>query len=274
MVYTDLANEAYKLFKKQINGVECNEKIIDSVKVETVEIITEEAAEKLGKVKGRYISITDNYSENRDRAGHEKLSKVLAECIKDLLPKQSQVTLIVGLGNNRMTPDALGPYTVENIMVTRHLLTMFPDMVDKRLNSVCAITPSVLGLTGIESADIVKAVCAKINPGCIIAVDSLAAAESDRIGDTIQLSDSGIAPGAGVGNRRKGLNRESIGVPVIALGIPVVVRMQNASGNKDMLVTAKNIDTIISDSAKIIAQGINFALHGDITSEQIADFMY
>lgn len=274
MVYTDLANEAYNLFKVDINGIKQNESIENNIKVETVEILTDDTAEKLGKVKGKYITLTDKYSIERDRARHLNLGVALSKCIKRLLPQPNNVTLVVGLGNRRMTPDALGPCTIDNIMITRHMVQLFPDMLDKRIKSVCSFAPSVMGITGIESADIIRAICYQIKPTCVIAVDSLAAADEERIGDTIQLCDTGIAPGAGVGNRRTGINFDSVGVPVIAIGVPVVVRMQLQQRDKEMLVTPKNIDTIISDSSKIIAHGINRALHDDITDEEIADFMY
>ena len=115
--------------------------------------------------------------------------------------------LVAGLGNSRMTPDALGPKTVNKLMIARHLLQMIPDQVDSRVNSVCAIAPGVLGVTGIESSDIISALCEKIKPQYIIAIDSLAAASAQRIKDTIQMSNTGIAPGAGVGNKRCGINR-------------------------------------------------------------------
>ena len=274
MIYTDLANEAYKLYNVDIKGIKHDESIVNGVKVETVEILNDDAAEKLGKATGKYITLTDNYGIERDRARHRNLGEALSKCIKRLLPHSNRLTLVVGLGNRSMTPDALGPYTMDNVMVTRHMLQLFPEMLDKRIKSVCCFAPSVMGVTGIESADIIKAICREIRPSCIIAVDSLAAADEARIGDTIQLCDTGIAPGAGVGNRRAGINVDSVGVPVIAIGVPVVVRMKRQQNDNEMLVTPKNIDAIISDSSQIIAHGINRALHDNITDEEIADFMY
>lgn len=280
MRYTDLANESYRLFQNVgLPGITYEkESCGDDIIIEKIEITDDNAAQKIGKNKGRYISINSEYAQNRDIAHHRRLGRALGEQIRGLLPPDGELTMVVGLGNRAMTPDALGPKTLEKIMVTKHLKEMFPHLTDERLSAVCTFLPSVLGLTGIESADSVQAVCRAVKPSCVIAVDSLAAAEACRINDTIQLSDTGIAPGAGVGNRRRGLNRQTLGVPVLAVGIPVVVRLGELTAEdgeyRDMIVTPKNIDSIINDCSGIIAYGINTALHRNITAEEIADFMY
>ena len=263
-----------------------------------MEILTDEAAQKLGKQKGVYITITAEYISNRDAEHHSLIGRAVCEQLKELLPRpeKGRTVLVAGLGNSRMTPDALGPKTVNKLMITRHLLQMIPDQVDSRVNSVCAIAPGVLGVTGIESSDIISALCEKIKPQYIIAIDSLAAASAQRIKDTIQMSNTGIAPGAGVGNKRCGINRETLGIPVYALGIPMVVYAssvledfleQNNDGRmrlsaedyineniKELIVTPKEIDVIIDDCSRMLADGLNLALHDGVNMEEIRDFMY
>lgn len=281
MIYTDLANESYRLFTKDNLPEGITHEVIkhnDEIEIEMIEITNEQAAKNLNKGMGKYISLNAEYAVNRDMAHHRNLGDALSTQLRSLLPQDNKLTLVVGLGNRNMTPDALGPRVLDRVMVTKHLKELFPQYVDERLSAVCAFSPNVLGVTGIESADIVGAIVQKVEPTCVIAIDSLAAAETSRINDTIQLSNTGIAPGAGVGNRRKGLNQETLGIPVLAVGIPVVVRLAELIGEKgdyaDMIVTPKNIDNIIDDCAGIIARGINFALHQNINNEEVADFMY
>lgn len=278
MKYTDLAKEACDcLDDLDLEGIkkECFEQ--EGVSIETIEIISSKTAKKINKSIGKYISLTSEHNFRREKAYHNRVSKALADKINELLPSNNELTLIVGLGNRNMTPDALGPKTVEKIMVTKHIIDVMPDQFEGKLASVCAIAPSVYGVTGIESADYISAICEKIKPSSIIAVDSLAAAQWERINDTLQLTDTGITPGAGVGNRRSGLNKESLGVPVIAVGIPVVVRLSQiceVCQDEDMIVTPKNIDTIVEDSSSIIACAINMALQSKISKDEIDNFMF
>ena len=278
MKYTDLAQEAYEYIKnEELSGVNVKSYTNNGIKVESISIVDDEIAKKLGKLKGEYISVTCNHSSNRDKNRHFEISNELSVNIKKLIPRNNELTLVAGLGNRNMTPDALGPCTVDKIMVTKHIIDMYPDMISKKLSKVCAFAPSVLGVTGVESSDVINAICEKIKPTCVIAVDSLAAENADRINDTVQISNTGISPGAGVGNRRKGINMDSVGVPVIAIGIPVVVRLSELTQNEhtsDMIVTSKNIDVIINDCSTIIANGINLALHQNITNDEIISFMY
>ena len=299
---TDLANEAFEHHTSRggaADGIKSESRAINKdIKVTRVEILTDEAAQKLGKQKGVYITITAEYISNRDAEHHSLIGRAVCEQLKELLPRpeKGRTVLVAGLGNSRMTPDALGPKTVNKLMITRHLLQMIPDQVDSRVNSVCAIAPGVLGVTGIESSDIISALCEKIKPQYIIAIDSLAAASAQRIKDTIQMSNTGIAPGAGVGNKRCGINRETLGIPVYALGIPMVVYAssvledfleQNNDGRmrlsaedylneniKELIVTPKEIDVIIDDCSRMLADGLNLALHDGVNMEEIRDFMY
>lgn len=299
---TDLANEAFEYHTSRgglSDGIKSESTEINKdIKVTRVEILTDEAAERLGKQKGIYITVSAEYVSNRDMEHHGLIGKAVADQLRQLLPRPSKgrTVLVVGLGNSRMTPDALGPKTISKLMITKHLLEMIPDQVDDRVNSVCAIAPGVLGVTGIESSDIIKALCEKINPEYIVAVDSLAAASAERIRDTIQMSNTGIAPGAGVGNKRSGINKETLNVPVYALGIPMVVYAssvlegfleQSGEGRlrlsaddyinkniKELIVTPKEIDIIIEDCSRMLADGLNLALHNDISMDEIRDFMY
>lgn len=299
---TDLAKEAFEYHTSRggvSDGIKSESRSINKdIKVTKVEILTDEAAKRLDKQKGTYITINAEYIANRDSEHHGLIGKAVSEQLKELLPRpeKGKTVLVVGLGNAKMTPDALGPKTVNKLMVTRHLLKMIPDQVDSRVNSVCAIAPGVLGATGIESSDIISALCEKINPQYVIAIDSLAAASVQRIRDTIQMSNTGIAPGAGVGNKRCGINRETLGIPVYALGIPMVVyassvledflERSNDGGLrlsaedyineniKELIVTPKEIDIIIEDCSRMLADGLNLALHDGVNMEEIRDFMY
>lgn len=297
MFRTDLAMEAFAGAKLKDEDVKHSvRKYNDLIEIDTVEILSQEASEKLGKKQGKYITVRAEYAVNRDQTHHLEVGKAFAGELKKLLPNKKGLVLVVGLGNRKMTPDALGPKTADGIMVTRHLVEMIPGQLDSRVRPVCVFTPGVLGDTGMESAQSITAVAAEIKPSCIIVIDSLAAASADRISDTIQMCNCGIAPGAGIGNNRRELSYESIGVPVIAVGVPVVVYAQSiireavlqlndrsaeakvcagvSQKVNDLIVTPKEIDAIISDCSRILAKGINLALHDGVESEEIDDFMY
>ena len=205
------------------------------------------------------------------------------------------VILVVGLGNDHITPDALGPYTVDRLMVTHHMKKHMPEQLDKGIRSVCAIAPGVLGTTGMETVDIVKGVVDELKPDVVIAVDALASRSLSRMGSTIQIANTGISPGAGVGNRRDGLNEHTLGVKVIAVGVPTVVdaatvaidsidmavKSEDTAAIKEQLydnmgtlmVTPKNIDLIIERASKTVANGINLALHENMTFSQIEEYV-
>ena len=218
--------------------------------------------------------------------------------------------LVVGLGNWNITPDSLGPKVVDRIMVTRHLLELIPDKVDERVRSVCAISPGVLGITGIETGEIIRGVIEKINPDVVIAIDALASRRTDRIGVTIQLADTGINPGSGIGNKRMALNKETLGADTIAIGVPTVVYahtigrdtlklMQDSAPQVvseanftseeqldimlsqilsenmgDLVVTPKDVDIMIDNISGIIADGINLAVHNNVSLDEIRTFLH
>lgn len=197
------------------------------VVVTWVKITNENGAASMGKPIGNYITLESNAMKENDPETHEEIVKILARKLGYLhqLPKAATV-LVVGLGNRHVTPDALGPKVCEKLLVTRHLGDHVPQELQGRLRCVCALSPGVMGITGIETAEIVKGVVEKTKPDLIIAVDALAARHTGRINATIQMSDTGINPGAGLGNKRMSINQSSMGVPVIALGVPTAYIMQ------------------------------------------------
>jgi len=247
---TDLAIEAREFYNKQENrqdipGVVVDVDKDDSYTITRVKVVEDVGARIIGKPKGNYITIEVPKLRENDRDLQEKVGKVLAEEVAKLVSLNDQsVIMVVGLGNWNVTPDALGPRVVEHLLVTRHIKEYVPDQIDEGVRSVCAIAPGVLGITGIETSEIIKGIVDKVKPDLVIAIDALASRKMDRISTTIQLADSGINPGSGVGNNRKELSRESMGVPVIAIGVPTVVDAATmASDTIDMV-----IDTLINES--------------------------
>ncbi|NLW17189.1 MAG: GPR endopeptidase [Firmicutes bacterium] len=227
-VHTDLALEAHAAAVKtdwDRQGVRVETQKFAGGVVSRVQVLDARGAARLGKPPGNYITIEAPGLRQHDVELREQVSQVLARELKNLLPPadKSSVTLVVGLGNWHVTPDSLGPLVIEELLVTRHLFEYAPQYVDEGMRSVCAIAPGVLGITGIETGDIIAGVVQKVRPTAIVAVDALAARSMDRLGTTIQIADTGISPGSGVGNKRHALNRETLGVPVIAIGAPSVV---------------------------------------------------
>ncbi len=227
---TDLAIEAAALYNKtdeeisKIDGVKVETEEFGEIKVTHVEVTNKNGEKAIGKEVGNYITIECPGIRSGDEESVASATKILAEKLKKLLPPDKQgAILVVGLGNWHVTPDALGPKVVSGLKVTRHLFEYVPEYVDKDTQSVCAISPGVLGITGIETSEIIKGIVDMVKPHAIIAVDALASRRTNRISTTIQLADTGITPGSGVGNKRKGLNKEYLGVPVIAIGVPTVV---------------------------------------------------
>ena len=261
-------------------------------------VIDEEAGSRMmGKPLGRYITLECGEVRTGNPETRRAVSSLLAEELTRMLPGGDQPVMVVGLGNRQVTPDALGPMTVDRTLVTRHIFQELPDSVDDRMQPVCAIAPGVLGVTGIETLEMVSALAERVKPRAVIAIDSLAAREVARVGTAIQLTDTGIQPGSGVGNHRRALNRNAVGVPVIALGVPTVIyastivrdalgklggeqddldkltddMLRNATG--DMIVTPREVDDLVEDVAGIVALGINQALHPGLSESEIATMM-
>ena len=307
---TDMADERRDIYKKanklegDIPGIETIEKISnENIKSSVVKIINEEGEKAIGKPIGTYVTVDiknlrladDDEIENASNI----ISEELASIVDEKIGKQDEI-LVVGLGNQFVTPDALGPKVSQKIEVTRHLLKYAPECVIKGARSVCTIAPGVLGTTGIETLEIIKGVVDNVKPKLIIVIDSLASKSIERISSTIQISDTGIVPGAGVGNTRKELSKNTLGVPVIAIGVPMVVdvatitndcldifieNLQSQAKSNDylnklkeednyeeikeallpkeynLIVTPKEIDDLIENMKDVVARGINFAIN-------------
>ena len=230
-VRTDLAVEAKELVSEsdtsdEFDGIEISEEELCNrkVKVTWVEIYSEAGSNIMNKPVGNYITIESDAMKENDTDTHEEISKILAKRLSKLRKlKKNSVVLVVGLGNWNVTPDALGPKVAARILVTRHLSGNLPHELEGHVRPVSAISPGVMGLTGIETGDIIKGVSDRIKPDLVIAIDALAARRTSRVNSTIQISDTGINPGAGVGNKRMVLSEQVLGVPCIAIGVPTVV---------------------------------------------------
>ncbi|CDM68645.1 Germination protease [Clostridium bornimense] len=251
-IRTDLAVEAKEMIEetsrpKSIEGVEATEKEEDNVKTTTVIIKNAEGAKKMGRAEGTYITIEIPDHVHYDEDTKESVARSLAKELTSVLKiDEDKVVLVVGLGNWNVTPDSLGPKVVSKIMVTRHLKELVPDEIDEGIRPVCAISPGVLGITGMETSEIVKGIVERVKPDVLICIDALASRRLNRVNTTIQIGTSGIAPGAGVGNKRKELSEKTLGIPVIAIGVPTVVDAATMASDTIDLV----IDDLIRESTK------------------------
>lgn len=227
-IRTDLALEMKEMHDEQnqydIPGVKIENDEKDDIKISRIQVLSPIGEERMGKPQGNYITLEIPRLKDRDPEYEGTVSMQLAEEIRKLTKLQkNSTTLVVGLGNWNITPDSLGPKVVDKVMVTRHVLELIPEQVDERVRPVCAISPGVLGITGIETGEIIKAIAEKIKPDLIIAIDALASRSTERIGTTIQIADTGINPGSGIGNKRMGISKETLGTPTVAIGVPTVV---------------------------------------------------
>ena len=305
---TDLALERKDVYKKlnqlnEIDGIKSAEDEIDkNIKVSRVYVLNENGEQAIGKPKGTYITIDVKNLKIAGEDEIQKTSEVVTNELKNMIDQHTQKQgeiLVVGLGNIYVTPDALGPKVINEIDVTRHIIKYLPQYVEEGTRSVSAISPGVLGTTGIETVEILKGIVDNVKPKLLIVIDALASRSIDRISSTIQISDTGIVPGAGVENAREEISKKTLGIPVIALGIPTVVelatlvsdgidifidRLQEKAesneylnklqandkyeevkealnvGEYNMIVTPKEIDELIENMKDIVARGINFAV--------------
>jgi spore protease len=244
-IHTDLAVESRELYNEthdvELEGVSVDVKEYENYSVTRVEVLNKNGMEKMRKPIGQYITIDVPNLNRTDEDLKDEISQVLAKEIKGMgLNNPHSKILIIGLGNWNISPDALGPKVVERVLVTRQYFINYNKDFDETMANVAAMSPGVMGITGIESYDIVKGVVDKIKPDLVVAVDALASRKMNRISTTIQLSDTGISPGGGVGNKRMALNKETLGVPVLSLGIPTVV----------------NAATIVSDTLDLIIHSL------------------
>ena len=305
---TDLALERRDIYQKinkihQIDGIESTEEEKnENLRVTRVKITNENGEKSIGKPIGNYITIDIKKLKIAGEEEIQKTSETLSEELKNLIDKHTDKQgeiLVVGLGNIYVTPDALGPKVINEIDVTRHVIKYLPQYIDEGTRPVSAISPGVLGTTGIETVEILKGIVDNIKPKLLIVIDALASRSIERISSSIQISDTGIVPGAGVGNTRQEISQRTLNIPVIAIGIPTVVelatlvsdgidifidRLQDKAKSNDylnklqqedkyeevkealnvgeynMIVTPKEIDELIENMKNIVARGINFAV--------------
>ncbi|MFA5602222.1 MAG: GPR endopeptidase [Bacilli bacterium] len=258
-IRTDLAIEEIERLKPELTGIISEQEQIKDIKITRV-TVEEEGSKKIGKNPGEYITI--EFKDITDYENKENLKKIFSNELKELLKKinikQTDTCLIVGLGNRKSTPDSLGPVTVDSILVTKHLFDLDKKNVNRGFRPVSAFTPGVMGETGIETSEIILGIIERIKPDFIIAIDALASQSINRVNRTIQMTDTGIHPGSGVGNARKELNKNTIGIPVIALGVPTVVDAVTIVGDtidyivKHFSYKTQNINNPVSKLAPLI----------------------
>lgn len=304
-IRTDLAMESTGMHSEgDLPGVSVSGWDAGGVQITEIHIHTEDGARLVGKPQGHYITLECEGVRRRDPDARTAVGNLLGEELARLLPADSDApVLVVGLGNRMVTPDALGPLTVDGTLVTRHLYRELPHLTDRRMSPVCAIAPGVLGVTGIETMEMVRSIVDSIHPRAVIAIDSLAARSMSRVGSAVQLTDTGIQPGSGVGNHRSALTKETLGVPVLALGIPMVIyaatiardAFELLAGEDDspdqeealdqmtdellsgsmgeMIVTPREVDALVEDAAGMLACGVNRALHPGLSESDILTMM-
>ncbi len=293
---TDLASEAREVWQEneknttELRGVRAEDSETEGFRVSRVEILDEDGARKLGKPVGSYTTVELQGISRRDVDIFPRAIRAVAKELSALLPDGSGAVLIAGLGNRGITPDAIGAETVSHIMVTRHLVDTLPALFGK-MRPVSAVAPGVLGMTGVESSEIIRGVIKSVSPDCIIVIDALASMRLERLCKTVQITDTGIVPGSGVGNSRRAINKKTMGIPVIAMGVPTVVNIETiiegfaenanieipksalSDYGERLLVTPKDIDVHISDMGRILGYAINSALQKDITIEEMDEFL-
>lgn len=276
LIRTDLALESKERLeaeKDEMRGVVFEEQHDEkrNVTITKVTIETENGAKSIGKPIGTYLTLEAPDMVVPDEGSHREVSEVLAEQLKALIKEDVDSVLVVGLGNREVTPDALGPEVIGNLYITRHILREYGNYAfpDKKVAAISGIVPGVMAQTGMETLEIIKGIIRETNPQLVIAIDALAARSVKRLGRTIQIADTGINPGSGVGNHRKGLNEESLGVPVIAIGVPTVVDAATIvydvcqdvdkipNGIVGMFVTPKNIDETVKCLSYTISEALN-----------------
>jgi len=279
-IRTDLAVERQQMTEdSEIEGVNVYSEENEDCRATVIEITTKEGEEALGKPRGKYITLEMEAFPDSSTLSDGRI-EMLKRFLGELIPEEGTV-LVAGLGNSDITPDAIGPMCAENILATRHIPKETENALKLPvLRPVAVISPSVTGKTGIETGEIISGVSEKISPECIIVIDALAARSVGRLGTTVQLTDTGIEPGSGVGNRRRAINKDTLGVPVIAIGIPTVVDAAtlcyDLTGQeikteefRNMMVTPKDTDIICSGGARLIAAAINLTLQKNLSAEEI-----
>lgn len=279
---TDLAWEEKELLEAsettKLSGVRAREYDEQGVHITEVEVLDEAGAKALHKPVGMYKTLELTAMRRRARGGFRLAAEALGRQLRSLLPPGGQGSVLVaGLGNAAVTPDAVGPKALSHLLVTRHLVERSPSFFGD-YRPVAAVAPGVLGITGLESAEVIHGVVEKAKPDCMIVVDALASCSLSRICATVQLTDTGITPGSGIGNAREAFNRERFGIPVVAVGAPTVVDLetflddagQGEQAASQMIVTPRDIDARVEQIAKLVAYGINLALHDGLSVDDLA----
>ncbi|MBE6651713.1 MAG: GPR endopeptidase [Ruminococcaceae bacterium] len=294
-IRTDLALESHEIASKNkksaIDGVIFNEESVYNYKLTRIEIVSQDGENATGKPIGKYLSLDVGKIWNRGADEVQTVCKLLGDMINELSNGATSV-LVAGLGNTDITADALGPMALSHVLVTRHLKNEEPQMFyDMNFSEISALSPGVLSQTGIETMECIKSVAEKIKPSIVIAIDALASGDVRRLGSVIQISNAGISPGSGVGNRRSALNKSTLGFPVISIGIPTVVDAISLSTSisklgqdvkipdditneyKNMFVTPKDCDKIISFMSQLIGYSINTAFHRDLSFDDMISIL-
>lgn len=285
---TDLAVEAIENHKSAaaLSHVRQSDRTLEGFAVHEVRILSEDAAREIGKPQGRYLTLELDALIRREEDAFPRACKALSTLLRELLPRPNDgPVLIAGLGNRMITPDAIGPQTADHVIATRHLIAQSPAIfADWR--PVSALAPGVLGQTGVETGEVICGVLDRVRPAAVIAVDALAAGRLSRLLRTVQLADTGITPGAGVGNARAALNKETLGVPVIAVGVPTVVdgatlahEISSQLGqpacealddlSQPVMITTRDIDREVADISRMIGYAVNMALHPHLSVADI-----
>ena len=290
---TDLALEARELWQEsaekntRLGGVKATKSRLEGYPLTRVDVLDARGEQALGKPQGSYRTLDLTAFWQRKNGFFDRAVRALGMQLRELLPEEKGPALIVGLGNRAMTPDAIGPLSADSVLVTRHLIAAMPKHFSG-FRPVSVFRTGVLGTTGVESAEAVRGLAAEVHPSVIIAVDALASRRTGRVCATVQLSDTGIAPGSGVGNHRAALNAETLGVPVLAIGVPTVVDAATLAADlleesgaappdmealqksqQNLMVTPGDIDQKVRDLAKVVGYGINWALQ-DLEIEEIS----
>lgn len=309
-VRTDLALETHDALRAQtggeIPGVAVRRESFNQGQVTVVEILNDQGSQAMGKPKGTYVTLEAPAIREANPQAYNTIVEVLAKHLTAMIdiPQQAGV-LVVGLGNWNATPDALGPKVAGYILVTRHLFEFAPQAVQPGMRPVSAVAPGVLGITGLETAEVIQGIVEKTKPSLVIVIDALAAGSVERIGSSIQVANTGINPGSGIGNKRRGLTQETLGVPVISIGVPTVVHaaliareaiyklyqayQKQTPTQKDLepiigdllkpfggalMVTPKEIDDLIQNCGKIIAGALTKALHRGVVDQEYISYLH
>ena len=286
-IRTDLAAEKEQQIrvsgKSSLEGIDKEEFLKDGFKISRINVKTSHASQILGKPMGSYVTLSAQSGFDALPHRISQAGEILC-CELEKLAGDCKSALVVGLGNEAITPDSLGGLVSKKIFATRHLKTLAPQLVDEDTKEISVIATGVTGNTGLEASEIVRALCRKINPDAVFVIDALACSDVSNLGCTIQITDTGISPGSGVGNSRKELSENTLGCKVIAVGIPTVIDMETAifqlsdAENQDksyasMMVTPREIDKLVNVGAQIVHTALNRLFHPDLSQEDISSLV-